>query len=473
MKLERGSIKIIEMDKAVNIKEISLVGQTAKMPPQNIEAETSLLGALMLDKNAIYRVADIVKPDDFYRENHKIIYETMLELSAANQPIDILLVSSKLEEKNLLETIGGSSYLTELINSVPTASNIEHYADLIRKKRILRDLIAAAQNINELGYNESEDVDQILDEAEKEIFAIASKSLKKMVSIKSALAEAWERIDRIHKTKGELRGVPTGFFELDNYLSGLQRGDLIILAARPSLGKTALALDIARNAASKYNIPVGIFSLEMSTSQLTDRLIAAEAQVDLWKLRTGRLSTENDDFERIRDSMDRLAKAPIYIDDAADLNILQIKARARRLQAEHGLGLIIIDYLQLMVPRFNSDSIVHQVTEISRSLKALAKELNVPVLAISQLSRAVENRHPPIPKLADLRESGSIEQDADVVLLIYREDKYKENSQRKNQADIAIAKHRNGPVGKVTLYFNPEKASFTSLEENYSPDAEL
>ncbi len=461
------------MDAEFKMQEISALGQAARLPPQNIEAEISLLGALMLDKNAIYRIVDIVNPEDFYRDTHRRVYESAIELASRREPIDILSLTSKLKEKNLLETIGGASYLSELVNAVPTASNIEHYATIVRKKRILRDLISVSQDIGELGYRESEDVDQLLDEAERKIFSIASKTLKKITPIKPLLEEAWERIDKIHKNKGELRGVPTGFFELDNSLAGLQSGDMIVLAAGTSLGKTALALDIARNAAVGHNIPVGIFSLEMSNSQVIDRFIAATAQVDLWRLRTGRLSTQEDDFIKIRDAMDKLARAPIYIDDESSLNILQIKARARRLQAEHGLGLVIVDYLQLMVPRTQSENVVQQVTEISRSLKALAKELNVPVLALSQLSRAVQQRHPPIPRLSDLRESGSIEQDADVVLFIYREDRYKENSDRKNQADILIAKHRNGPIGKIGLYFNPEKASFTSLEGNYSPDIEI
>lgn len=461
------------MDAELKMQEISALGRAARMPPQNIEAEISLLGALMLDKNAVFRIVDIVNPEDFYRESHRRVYESAIELANNREPIDILSLTSKLKEKNLLETIGGSSYLSELVNAVPTASNIEHYAMIVRKKRILRDLISVSQDIGELGYKEGEDVDQLLDEAERKIFSIASKTLKKIVPIKPLLEEAWERIDKIHKNRGELRGVPTGFRELDNILAGLQAGDLIILAARTSMGKTALALDIARNIAVQRNIPVGVFSLEMSTSQVVDRFIAAEAQVDLWRLRTGRLSTQEDDFTRIRDAMDKLAKAPIYIDDESSINILQIKARARRLQAEHGLGLVIIDYLQLVVPRSQSENMVSQVTEISRSLKALAKELNVPVLALSQLSRAVENRHPPVPKLADLRESGSIEQDADIVLFIYREDRYKENSDRKNQADIIISKHRNGPVGKIELYFNQEKVSFTSLEGSYSPDIEV
>ena len=445
----------------------SPLGSTIRIPPQNVEAEISTLGALLLDGSAIYKVADIIRPEDFYRPAHQTIFSAILDLFDRREPIDMLSISSRLGEKNILEQIGGVAYLTDLVNSVPTASNVQHYAELVRKKRVLRDLIQVSGDLAELGYRESEDIDSLLDEAEKKVFSISQRSLhQKFTPLGQALEEAWERIDNLHKNKGELRGVSTGFKELDNILAGLQKSDLVILAARPSFGKTALALDIARHVSIHKNIPVGIFSLEMSTQQLVDRFIASEAHVDLWKLRTGRLAENSDDFARIRDALDHLSKAPLYIDDEASNNILQMRAMARRLQADHGnLGLLVIDYLQLMQPRTHSDSMVQQITEISRSLKGLARELNVPVVAISQLSRAVESRHPPIPRLSDLRESGSIEQDADVVMLIYREDRYKENSSRQNQVDVIVAKHRNGPIGKVTLYFNPEKVTFTTFDE--------
>lgn len=438
-----------------------------KIPPQNLEAEVSVLGALMLDPNAVLKIVDVLRPEDFYRPQHQAIFRTILELFERHEPIDVLSLTSRLREKGLLESVGGTSYLADLVNSVPTASNVVHYAELIEKKHVLRELLAASSEIAELGYRESEDIGSLLDEAERRIFSISQRSLRqRFTPLGQTLEEAWERIDRLHKNKGELRGTPTGFKELDNILAGLQKSDLIIVAGRPSFGKTALALDIARQVAVYQNIPVGIFSLEMSSQQLVDRFIAAEAHVDLWKLRTGRLSDTSDEFGRIRDALGRLAKAPLYIDDEASSNVLQMRAMARRLQSEHPeLGLLVIDYLQLMQPRTPSDSMVQQITEISRSLKGLARELNVPVLAISQLSRAVEQRHPPVPRLSDLRESGSIEQDADVVLFIYREDRYRENSARPNQADILIAKHRNGPLGKVSLYFNPEKVTFSSLEE--------
>jgi replicative DNA helicase len=447
--------------------------QAIRVPPQNIEAEMSILGALMLDPNAIIKVADALKQESFYRQGHGQIYSSMLELFEKKEPIDILSVSAKLKEKKILESIGGTAYLTSLINSVPSASNVSYYAEIVRKKHVLRNLIEASQHLTELSYKEDEDVERILDEAERKIFSISKKALKqKFLNVKSALVEAWERIDRLHKSKDELRGVPTGFKGLDNILAGLQKSDLVILAARPSLGKTALALDMARNAAIKHNIPVGIFSLEMSTQQIIDRFLAAESGIDLWKIRTGRLSAEKGDFDHISHALEKLSGAPIYIDDEASNNILQVRTMARRLQIEHGLGLLIIDYLQMMRPMNSSESMVQQITEISRSLKSLARELDIPVLALSQLSRAVEQRPRPIPRLSDLRESGSIEQDADVVMMIYREDRYKENSSRENQADIIITKHRNGQLGKVTLYFNPERASFSDLEKETIPDFE-
>jgi len=446
-------------------------GLPEKLPPQNIEAEKSLLGCLMIDPDAILKVVDFLMPRDFYKETHQKIYQSMVDLFERREPIDVLNVSSRLKEKNQLEEIGGVSYLTELVNSVPTASHILSYAKIVQQKRILRDLIEVSQEIGSLAYQESEDVDILLDQAEKKIFSIAQKSLTQTFTpVKETLEETFKRIDELSKHKGGLRGVPTGFRALDNILAGLQKSDLVILAARPSLGKSALALDVARHVACNYKIPVGIFSLEMSKDQIVDRLIAAQADIDLWRLRTGRLSDEGEDndFERIQRAMGVLSEAPIYIDDVASSNILQMRAMARRLQADKGLGLLIIDYLQLMEPRNPGLSMVQQVTENSKALKSLAKELNIPVLALSQLSRAVEQRTPPIPKLADLRESGSIEQDADVVLFIYREDRYKPDTERKNIADIIVAKHRNGPVGKVELYFDEPRVSFRDLERGYS-----
>jgi replicative DNA helicase len=443
-----------------------------KLPPQNIEAERSVLGSLMLDKDAISKIADFLLVEDFYKTTHQQIYKAILDLFEKGEPIDILSVSNRLKEKKLLEEVGGVEYLTELVNSVPTASHVLNYAKIVQRKRVLRDLIQASYQIEELGYEESEDTDLILDNAEQIIFKIAQKNLTSRFShIKESLKDAFERIDRLSKHQDGLRGIPTGFIDLDNLLAGLQKSDLIVLAARPGMGKSALALNIAANIAVGYKIPVGIFSLEMSKDQIVDRLIAYQANVNLWKLRTGRLSAKepDSDFLKIQEALGILSEAPIYIDDSAYLNVIQMKAMARRLQAEKGLGLVIIDYLQLLEPRNQSPSIVQQMTEVSRSLKGLAKELNIPVLAISQLSRAVEQRTPHIPRLADLRETGAIEQDSDVVLFIYREDHYKRDTPRKNIADIIVAKHRNGPVGKIELYFDEERACFRNLTKELEP----
>lgn len=439
-----------------------------RIPPQDVEAEMSVLGSLMLDKDAVFRVSDFLFPQDFYKPVHKDIYESMMDLCQRREPIDIITVSTRLREKNKLEEIGGSTYLTTLVNTVPTASHVHHYASLVRRKKLLRDMIEAASHISRLGYMESENVEQLIDEAEQKIFEIAKGSIKQdFFPVKNALEEAWERIDRLHKGDGALRGVPTGFSSLDNYLSGLQRSDLIILAARPSLGKTSLALNMARNVASRENMAVALFSLEMSREQLVDRLIAIESGVDLWRIRTGKIKSGDyeDGFVKIRDALDNLSRTNLFIDDSPSPTVMELRAKARRLQAEHNLSLIIIDYLQLIKGHERAESRVQEVSEISRSLKALAKELNVPVLALSQLSRGVEMRPSSVPKLSDLRESGSIEQDADVVMFIYREDKVKENSDRKNVADILIEKHRNGPTGKVELYFHEETASFRPIEK--------
>ncbi len=441
-----------------------------KLPPQSIEAEQSLLGCLMLDRNAIIKVGDFLQPKDFYKGIHQEIYQVMVDLFTRGEPIDLLSVSSRLKEKGTLEEIGGSSYLTQLINTVPTASHVMSYAKIVQKKRILRDLIDAGQDISLMGYEEAEDIEKVLDNAEKRVFSIAQHSLsQEFVPVKSTLEGAFERIEELSRYEGKLRGLPTGFSDLDNILAGLQKSDFIILASRPSIGKSSLALDIARNVAIEQKIPVGVFSLEMSADQVVDRLIAAQANVDLWRLRTGKLSSEGDDndFVRIQQSLGVLSEAPIFIDDAASPNILQMRAMARRLQARHGLGLIIVDYIQLMESRSPSENMVQQMTEISRSLKGLAKELNVPVLALSQLSRTVEQRSPQIPRLADLRESGALEQDADVVLFLYREDKYRPDTTRKNIVDIIIAKHRNGPVGRIETYFDERRASFRNLEKEY------
>ena len=442
-----------------------------KLPPQNTEAEQSLLGCLMLDKDAIVKIVDFIKAEDFYKSNHSEIFQAMADLYERSDPIDILSVSARLKEKNKLEDLGGSAYLSSLINSVPTATHVYNYAKIVRQKKILRDLISASEEIGLSAFDESEEVDILLDKAEKIVFNIGQRALTQtFIPIKEILPETFERLDMLSKHQGGLRGVPTGFKDLDNRLAGLQKSDLIILASRPAMGKSSLALDIARNVAIFTNQPVGLFSLEMSKDQLADRLISSVANIDSWHLRTGRL--QNDDYSRIQHAMGILSETPIYIDDAGSVNILQMRAMARRLQANKGLALIIVDYLQLMQPMNRFASPVQQVSENSRALKILAKELNVPVLVLSQLSRAVESRVPQIPRLSDLRESGAIEQDADVVMFIYREDAYNENSLKQGQAQILIEKHRNGPVGSIDLYFDKERVSFRNLDKvNYGSEA--
>ncbi len=437
-----------------------------RIPPQSIDAERALLGAIMLKPDGVHEVTDYVSADSFYVEKHRVIFRAMLDLANAGNPIDLLSVANRLKENKELDRAGGQSELAELVSSTPTSSNLKHYAEIVQKKAMMRGLIDASADIGDMGYDESLDLEQLLDTAEKRISEVTSSpTLRKFTAIREALGEAWERFDTLHKGEHELRGVPTGFAQLDNILAGFQRSDLIILAARPSMGKTALALDIARQTAIKHGTPVGIFSLEMSSQQLVDRMLAAEARVNAWKLRTGKIDTD-EEFERIRDAMEKLSKAPIFIDDQPATNALVMRSAARRLKRENGIGLLIVDYLQLMTTTAarSNDSLVQQVTEISRSLKILARELDVPVLALSQLSRAIETRRGR-PRLSDLRDSGSIEQDADVVMFIHNEDRYKENQEEKsNVAEILIEKHRNGPTGKVDLYFDAKRATFLPIE---------
>lgn len=445
-----------------------------RVPPHNIEAEQSVLGSLMLDNDAIVKIADFLRPDDFYKNSHKEIFEAMLDLYEERDPIDVLSTSNKLEEKNKLEEIGGSSYVASLVNSVPSASHVAHYAKVVQKKGMLRKLISAANNIVETGYSETKDVDELLDKAEQGIFKVSQKYLKQdFVPIKSILESAFDRIDELHKDDSSIRGVPTGFSDIDSILAGLQKSDLLIVAARPSIGKTTFALDIARQIGIQSKVPVGVFSLEMSADQLIDRMLAAQAGIDLWRLRTGKLRSKGseNDFAKLNEAMGILSEAPIYIDDTASANIMEMRTMARRLQSEHNLGLIIIDYLQLMEGRKTSgDNRVQEISEISRALKQLARELNIPIIALSQLSRQVESRSPQIPKLSDLRESGSIEQDADVVMMLYREDREKPDTLNKNIVEVIVAKHRNGPLGKASLYFEEQSTTFKSLERVHSDE---
>jgi replicative DNA helicase len=438
-----------------------------RIPPQALDAERALLGAIMLKPECLYDITDTLAADSFYIEKHRAIYRAMYELFTKGDPIDVLSVSARLKAHKVLEKAGGASYLSELVNTVPATTNAFHYAQLVSNAATLRNLIESAEYIAELGFDESRNLEETLDAAEKRIYEITNApSLHKFVSMQESLGEAWERIDQLHKSTDEMRGIPTGYKDLDNLLAGLQRSDLIILAARPSVGKTALALDIARQTAIQHGTTVGVFSLEMSSQQLVDRMLAAEARVDAWKLRTGKLSTDQE-FSQVRDAIDKLSTAPIFIDDKPANTILGMRSVARRLKREHGLGLIIVDYLQIMAPtnRHAGDSLVQQVTELSRSLKTLARELDVPVLALSQLSRAVEQRGGK-PRLSDLRDSGSIEQDADVVMFIHRDDKMNKESERPNIAEILVEKHRNGPVGRVELYFDDKKTSYLSIEKS-------
>lgn len=436
-----------------------------RIPPQSLDAERALLGALLLKPEAIHDIADLVKPDSFYAEKHRIIFETMRELTERGEPIDILSLGERLSGKGLVERVGGRAYIAELAGQAPSPGNFNHYADIVARKHIMRSLIDVSYEITESAFDESRDPVEVLDHAEKSIYAIGNASAAhKFVPIRDKIDATWDRIENLSKNDGAIRGVPTGYPELDNLLSGFHPSDLIILAARPSVGKTSLALDIARNTAVRHGTPVGIFSLEMSSEQLIDRMLSAESYVDSWKIRTGGVRAE-EDFSRIRDALESLSRAPIYIDDKPGNNILSMRAVARRLKREQGIGLIIVDYLQLMQPTNakGSDSVVQQVTEISRSLKALARELEVPVIALSQLSRAVEQRGGK-PRLSDLRDSGSIEQDADVVMFIHREDRTNQESDRRNIAEILIEKHRNGPTGKVELYFDDKRTSYVSMD---------
>ncbi len=443
-----------------------------RIPPQDMAAEQALLGAIMLKSNSMYDIADTINPESFYAGKHRIIFEAMHNLFIKGEPIDLVTLSGELKRQKKLDNIGGSAYLSELTTLSPSSTNIIHYADIVKTKYTLRLLLEAAEHIGELGYAEEREIDIIVDEAQQKVYEIAnSSSLQKFTSMKDAVKDAFERLDKLRESDDHLRGVPSGFPDLDHILAGFQKSDLIILAARPSVGKTTFALDIARKAAVEHNVPVGIFSLEMGSNQLTDRLLAAQSKVDSWKLRTGKLSND-DEYDRIRDAMGVLEEAPIYIDDNSSSTVLQMRANCRKLVAEKELGLIIIDYLQLITPasHLQSAGTVQQITEISRSLKGLARELNVPVIALSQLSRAVESRGG-TPRLSDLRDSGSIEQDADVVMFLHRDMKDGDDEAgRENITNVMIEKHRNGAVGKVDLYFDTKHVTFMSVEKNKFDD---
>lgn len=438
-----------------------------RIPPQNLDAEMSLLGAVLIDDEVLANVSDRLKAADFYDKRHVTIYDAMFRLYEHHKPIDLLTLSDELKKKDELELVGGSVYLTELTNYVPTAAHAEAYADMIAQKAVRRRLIKASSDIAELGFNEDKNIQELLETAESELFSVSDAGVKQdLVSLEYILTESFDRIEELHRDKGKLRGVKTGYRDLDNLTAGLQKSDLLILAARPAMGKSTFALNMAYNIASREKQAVLVFSLEMSKEQLVDRMLAEAAGVDAWNIRTGNLS--DDDFEKLSNAMGEMAEAPIFIDDTPGLTVLEMRTKARREAHNQPLGLIIVDYLQLMSGSRgmgNEFNRVQEVSEISRGLKLIARELNVPVLALSQLSRSVESRNPQIPQLADLRESGSIEQDADLVMFMYREDYYNPETDRQHITDLIIAKHRNGPTGRLELYFHPERLRFMSLEK--------
>ncbi len=436
-----------------------------KVPPQSLDAEKSLIGAVLIDDNVLADVSDKLRAADFYDKSHETIYASMMRLYEKHKPVDLLTLSEDLQTKDQLDTVGGSSYLTELTNYVPTAAHASAYADLIRTKAVRRRLIKASGELAELGYDEDKSIEELLGQAEADLFSVSDQSLKQdLVSLESILAESFDRIEELHRNKGSLRGVPTGYKDLDTKTAGLQKSDLLILAARPAMGKSTFVSNLAYNVASQQKKAVLFFSLEMSKDQLVDRMLADASGVDAFSIRTGNLT--DSDFGKLSDAMGEMAEAPIFIDDTPGLSVLEMRTKARREAHNQPLGLIIVDYLQLMQGsgRNNSDNRVQEVSEISRGLKLIARELDVPVVALSQLSRSVESRHPQIPQLADLRESGSIEQDADLVMFLYREDYYNPDTDNQHITDLIIAKHRNGPTGRIQLYFHPERLRFMSLD---------
>lgn len=442
-----------------------------KIPPQNLDAEMSLLGAVLLDDEVIADILEHANPKDFYDKRHALIFDAMSRLYEKHKPIDLLTLTEELKKKDELETIGGSSYLSELTNYVPTAAHAESYAEIVAQKAVRRRLIRASADISELGFDEETSTQELLEKAEAELFSVSDQSLKQdLVSLESVLTDSFDRLEELHRNKGSLRGVRTGYRDLDNMTAGLQRSDLLILAARPAMGKTTLVTNLAYNVATIAKQPVLFFSLEMSKEQLVDRMLADASGVDSWNIRTGNLS--DDDFAKLSEAMGEMAEAPIYIDDTPGLSVLEMRTKARRAAHEAPLGLIIVDYLQLMQGSGRSDgNRVQEVSEISRGLKLIARELDVPLIALSQLSRSVEQREDKRPQLSDLRESGSIEQDADIVMFIHRPGYYEpDNEELQNITNLIIAKHRNGPVGKVDLYFHPERLRFMSLDRRHDEE---
>ncbi len=441
--------------------------------PQSLDAESSLLGSLIIDSDGFVKIADLIQPDDFFNDQHRIIFTAMRGLHDKHSPIDLLTLSEQLKNSGKLDVVGGASYLTELTNYVPTAAHLEQYAQIVADKAIRRRLIGASADIAAIGRDEDKSLSELIEEAETRLFEVSQKHVRQdIVSLESILAESFDRLDDLQRKKGGIRGIPTGLRDLDKRIAGLQRSDLVVIAARPSMGKTALMLNMSLDISAKAKQgAVLYFSLEMSKEQLVDRLLAAEANVDAWKLRTGE-GLGDEDFERISAAMGALAEAPIFIDDTSGITVSDLRTKARRLHHQYPLAVVMVDYLQLMSGGARFASIanrVQEISEISRSLKILARELNVPVVAASQLSRSVENRSPQIPQLADLRESGSIEQDADIVMFLYREEYYNPDSDRPNVTDVFIKKHRNGPTGNFELYFDRQKQRFRDLDTQHQP----
>lgn len=436
-----------------------------KVPPHDFEAEKSVLGAILIDPSAINLVVEIIRPEHFYSEEHRLIFSSMLSLFEKHQPIDVITLSAELKQKGNLKKIGGSSYLSELIETVPTSAYVEHYARIVKNLFIKRSLISFSSRLIEKAFDDQTDVKKILDEAETSIFSLSQAYLHQdFVHLKDILAESFARLEELTRKGVHLRGLPTGFSDLDAKLAGMQESNLLILAARPAIGKTTFALNIALYVATQFNAPVGIFSLEMSKEELVDRLLVGQADIDAWRLKTGRLS--EDDYSRITEAMGELSEAPIYIDDTPGASVLEMRTKARKLKIEKGLKLLIVDYLQLVDPGRRFDNRVQEVSFVSQNLKNLARELKIPVLAISQLSRAVEHRGEKKPQLADLRESGSIEQDADVVMFLYNEEESEELlDQNKRLVKLLIAKHRNGPTGEIDLMFRTDRVRFYSIEK--------
>lgn len=428
-----------------------------RIPPHSEEAEVSVLGSILIDREAIVDVAEFLKPEHFYRESNGLVYEAMLQLYEKREPIDVLTVKEQLKKMHALKQVGGSEVLSSLVEQVPTASNTKHYGMIVKDNYTKRELISMAADVTDMAFDDGGEVAEVMDKAEQSIFSLSQQHLKQVfVPIKEALAESFDRLDELHRNSEGMRGVPTGFKDLDNCLAGMQNSNLIILAARPGVGKTAFSLNICQNVTVKQKMPVGFFSLEMSKEELVDRLLVAQADIDAWRLKTGRLSEE--DFAKLSDAMGVLADAPLYIDDTPGISIMEMRTKARRLMAEHGLKLIVVDYLQLIKGR-GLENRVTEVGEISQGLKNLARELKVPVLSLSQLSRSVEQRGEKSPQLSDLRESGSIEQDADVVMFLFRD-----NPDDVSSVKLNIAKHRNGPLRQVDLRFRGERIKFYGVE---------